>query len=155
MAKTIGTAEVGAYMHVDDGGKAKIKAYHSTNRPVKVDAAKLTKRIAHKRYRLVEEEIAEAKSDCFYEKEFQNFQEEAGKPEVNNGANEEDYDDGDAPERENGNLTPLKVLKNFVDNLASGVRNLETRVSNDSIAQWAVMVGLAILVGVALVLGLR
>jgi hypothetical protein len=155
MAKTIGTAEVGAYLHVNNGGTAKIKAYHSTNKPVKVDAADLTKRIAHKRYRLVEEEIAEAKSDCFYEKEFENVQEEAGKPEVNSGYKEDDYEPQVPMPPKNGEPGPLQVLKNFVDNIAADVRNLRSDFGQDRTAQW-IMIAAALAVGIgALVLGLR
>lgn len=134
--KVLGYAKFGAFMHRDNGGKMKISAYTAVNKPLSVDVADETTRIAERTYKIVEEERPELNGNKFYEKEVWN--EQSGSSDSTQYKNTTDAPQGNTPGNENGSeLTPLKVLKNFVDNIAA-----------DNRTQW-IIISLAILLGAA------
>lgn len=143
--KVLGFAKFGAFMHRDNGGRMKIAAYSSVNKDLAIEGDHdETTKIASRTYKIVEEENAVLNGNKFYSKDVWN--EQSGEGDVKSYTDPERYADiapPTAPNKEG--LTPLQVLKNFVDNLAADFRQ-------DRTAQWIVIVGLAVLVGVAITL---
>ena len=120
-AKVIGSAEIGAYMHRNNGGKVNISSYTSVNKKLTTDTADETTRIAHKRFEIIEKEVPELDGNKFYSKDIWNEQTDMGGqtgtyPGRNNNSSYEQ------PEEAKQGLSPLQVLKNFVDNIAADVR---------------------------------
>lgn len=124
----LGYAEFGAYLHRDNGGKARIAAYTSVNKPLSVEAHDETTKIAARRYKIIEEERAELQDNKFYTKDIWNEQEGSGNPQSASYSNSQDapnnnVNTGNGTTGTNTDgLTPLQVLKNFVDNIAADVR---------------------------------
>ena len=119
----LGYAEFGAYMHRDNGGKARIAAYTSVNKPLSVEAHNETTKIASKRYKIIEEERAELNGNTFYSKDIWNEQEgSSGTPASRSSHNDVPTNTGNGTTPNADGLTPLQVLKNFVDNIAADVR---------------------------------
>lgn len=119
------SAEIGTYLHVNDG-EAYVKSYTSVNEPLKVDSATLTKKVGGVRVKmLVEEDTGCKKDGSFYQKSVWNEQERdnISNPSTGFGRHNVDPVTG-APQTESNKdgLTPLQVLKNFVDNIAADVR---------------------------------
>src|SRR3990167_5663198 len=117
-------AEIGAYLH-KDGGKAKVKAYTSVNKPLQVDASEKTEQIKRLRVemRVVEDKTVD--SNSFYTKSVDAVQVNDSSPASSSGLSESDYPSTNAGES-NGDQkeskespSALQVLKNFVDNIAS------------------------------------
>lgn len=123
------TAEIATFLHVNDG-EAYTKSYTSVNEPLKVDSSKLMKKVGGVKVHMLVEEDMSVKSDgSFYEKRVWNEQErdtistrsepfqtqKQNIPQPNNNTQSNNNTDG---------LTPLQVLKNFVDNIATDVRIL-------------------------------
>jgi hypothetical protein len=140
-SKVLGYARFGAYMHRNNGGKMNISAYTAVNKPLAIDAADETVRIAERTYKIIEEERPELDGSKFYSKDVWNEQSGDGdtysntssSPAGNNGyGNEESKEPADG-------LSPLKVLKNFVDNIAA-----------DNRTQWWVIVVVAIIAATAI-----
>lgn len=131
--KVLGYADFGAFMHRDDGGKMKVAAYTSVNKPLNIEAHDETQRIAQRRYKIVEQERAELDGNKFYQKDVWNEQEDAGKRDTAANNPTDGFHDvndfaqttkpsspaGDSP-------SALQVLKNFVDNLAADFRTDRT-----------------------------
>ena len=117
--EVLGYAKFGAFMHRDNGGKMKVSAYTSVNKPLIIDSADETTRIAERTYKIVEEERPELNGNKFYEKEVWN--EQSGSGDVAGPTGHGSSTPGENSENGDG-LSPLKVLKNFVDNLAADVR---------------------------------
>lgn len=147
--ETLGYAEFGAYLHRDNGGKASIKAYTSTNKPHQVDSHDETTRIAGRRYKIVEEELRELNGNKFYEKNIDNIQEELNnfKGQTSSSKPYNDYDD-EEEEKENKNRDPesglthkTATLKNMIDNVMA-----------DNRFQWIAIVGLAVVITIVVVL---
>jgi hypothetical protein len=124
--KVLGYAEFGAHMHRDNGGKMKIVASTSVNKPLSIDGGHdETSKIAFRRYKIVEEEKAQLNGSTFYEKEVWNEQEGGEKASKTSSRKEEDVDEPETVEGSEGSRggpSGLAVLKNFVDNLAADVR---------------------------------
>lgn len=141
--KVLGYADFGAYMHRNEGGTMKIAAYTSVNKPLSVEAHDETTKIAQRRYKIVEEERAELDGNKFYQKDVWNVQEETGKdikPTVQNNNKYVPTGEHSCPApintpMANGELTPLAVLKNFVDNIAA-----------DNRMQWLAIAGIALMI---------
>lgn len=147
------TAEIGTFLHINKG-EAYTKSYTSVNEPLKVDTAEQTRKVGHVRVHMHVEEDTGVKSDgSFYTKTVWNEQERDGgsgtgyseKRPVNTESNSQNDE-----QPNNKELTPLQVLKNFVDNIASDVRNKETHIFT-----LALVAGAALIVGaVALIVAL-
>lgn len=138
-SKVLGYARFGAYMHRNNGGKMNISAYTAVNKPLAIDPADETVRIAERTYKIVEEENSVLDGSKFYSKDVWNEQSGDGDTYSNtsshpagNGNNEEQKEPTDG-------LSPLKVLKNFVDNIAA-----------DNRTQWWVIVVIAIIAATAI-----
>ena len=140
--KVLGYAKFGAFMHRDNGGKMKISAYTAVNKPLSVDVADETTKIAERTYKIVEEEHPELNGNKFYEKTVWN--EQTGSGDVTQSKN---TTDAPGSNHENNNddsgLSPLKVLKNFVDNIAA-----------DNRTQWIVIAACIILGAAAITIAL-
>jgi hypothetical protein len=141
------SAEIATFLHVNDG-EAYVKSYTATNEPLKVDSSNLTKKVGGVRVKmLVEEDTGSRKDGSFYKKTVWNEQERdnVSSPTSGYGRHEVDgtpYNNNAAPENKDG-LTPLQVLKNFVDNIAADVRQ----------HTW-LLVGVAIIAAAALAVAL-
>jgi hypothetical protein len=117
--KTIGSAEIGACLHIDNGGKASIASYTSVNKPLKVEMHDKTEKIAHKRFRMVEEEVAEIDGDKFYNKHIWNVQENVNGDVRETERSDPDHEEyGEDPAPKDGRLDRLGVLKNFTDKIS-------------------------------------
>jgi hypothetical protein len=138
--KILGYAKFGAFMHRDNGGKMKISAYTAVNKPLAVDVADETTRIAERTYKIVEEERPELNGNKFYEKEVWN--EQSGSGDATQTKNVTDAPEGNTPNNGDG-LSPLKVLKNFVDNIAA-----------DNRTQWIVICACIVLGAAAIAIAL-
>jgi len=145
--KVLGYAKFGAYMHRNNGGKMNISAYTAVNKPLAIDPADETVRIAERTYKIVEEENPVLDGNKFYSKDVWN--EQSGEGDTYTGTQRspagEDYNtngNGEQKEPSDG-LSPLKVLKNFVDNIAA-----------DNRTQWWVIVAVAIIAAVAVAVAL-
>jgi hypothetical protein len=139
--KVLGYAKFGAFMHRDNGGKMKISAYTAVNKPLTVDGADETTRIAERTYKIVEEERPELNGNKFYEKEVWN--EQSGSGDVTQTKNTTNVDEGNTPNNNGDGLSPLKVLKNFVDNIAA-----------DNRTQWIVICACIVLGAAAIAIAL-
>lgn len=125
-------AEIGTYLHRSEG-KAKVKSYVSCNEPLKVDSAVDTKQIQKLRVEVHVKEDTGVKDNQFYEKDVETIQITNGgdiQPTTENSS-EPLYNEIPSPD----GLSPLKVLKNFVD-----------KIKEEQTMMWVV-------VGVSLVLG--
>lgn len=120
--EVLGYAEFGAYMHRDNGGKARIAAYTSVNKPLSVEAHDETTKIASRRYKIIEEERAELNGNTFYTKDVWNEQEGSSGTPMSGSNYTEAPNTTQTPNANADGLTPLQVLKNFVDNIAADVR---------------------------------
>lgn len=155
MAKeeVLGYADFGAYMHRDNGGKMKVAAYTSVNKPLKIDGNHdETTKIASRRYKIVEEERAELNGAKFYEKDVWNVQEGGESPvKGNNKYSEKEYDEEPPQAQQSSGHDKFSVLKNFVDNIAADVREHKSMIIPLMIGTAIVAVGgLVIAVMVAL-----
>ena len=142
-SKVLGYARFGAYMHRNNGGKMNISAYTAVNKPLAIDPADETVRIAERTYKIVEEENPVLDGNKFYSKDVWNEQSGDGDVYSNttsqpagNGNNEEQKEPADG-------LSPLKVLKNFVDNIAA-----------DNRTQWWMIVTVAIIAAAAIAIAI-
>lgn len=119
--KVLGYAKFGAFMHRNNGGKMNISAYTAVNKPLQVDAADETTRIAERTYKIVEEETPELNGNKFYEKNVWNEQTGSGdQGQYKSTSPAGTPANGEQPNKDG--LTPLQVLKNFVDNIAADNR---------------------------------
>lgn len=123
--KVLGVAHFGAYLHRDNGGKARIAAYTAVNKPLAVEAHDETTKIAERTYKIVEDERPELNGSTFYTKDIWNEQ-TGGDGDSRNSVTKSPY--GQDPTEKSGaegtEIPPWgKVLKNFVDNIAADVRN--------------------------------
>ena len=132
-SKVLGYAKFGAFMHRDNGGKMKISAYSSVNKPLTIDSADETTRVAERTYKIVEEERPELNGSKFYEKTVWNEQTGTGDVQGTRPSGSNDVDSDPENNENNKELTPLRVLKNFVDNLAEDVR------SDRGFARWGLI----------------
>ena len=122
--KVLGTADFGAFMHRDDGGRMKIAAYTSVNKPLSVEAHDETVKIASRRYKIVEEEKAELNGNKFYEKDVWNIQ-EGGSEKPSGEKVSEHFRDVDevAPEpKAYPEQHSTATLKNMIDNILADNR---------------------------------
>lgn len=145
-SEPVSYAEVGAFLHEHDGGSATVKTYTSVNEGLKVDAATRTQQIGKVRVEMHVFEDKSVKDGQIYEKGI--FMKQIRDNFVGNGTqpisgSEQIYNQPTGAENQSGELTPLKVLKNFVDNIASSQRLM-----------WGIIVGLAIIAGGALALAI-
>ena len=113
-------AEIGAYLH-KDGGKAKVKAYTSVNKPLQVDASEKTEQIKRLRVEMHVVEDKTVDSNSFYTKSVDAVQVSDSSPASSSGFSESDYPNTNAGESKES-PSGLQVLKNFVDNIASDLR---------------------------------
>ena len=121
--------EIGGYVHQDEG-RARAKLYvGDVNRPLMVDDAALTKRLKRVRVTMNVAEDKSVHKNQVYEKDINMVQEILDEPNTKGGvtSTEKNYNLGpDGNGNGNGSnkdgLTPLQVLKNFVDNIAADVR---------------------------------
>lgn len=132
--KVLGYAKFGAFMHRDNGGKMKVSAYTSVNKPLTVDSADETTRIAERTYKIVEEERPVLNGNKFYEKEVWNEQSGHGDVQGTKPAGTNEVGGDPSVSEGKDGLSPLKVLKNFVDNLAEDVR------SDRGFARWGLVI---------------
>ena len=140
--EVVGYAKFGAYLHRDNGGKARIAAYTSVNQPLRVEAHDETTRIAERTYKIVEEENAKLDGSTFYTKDVWNEQSGTAGETLEDGVSLPGATPNEGIPGEN--LSPLQVLKNFVDNIAA-----------DNRLQWIAIVGIAVvLVAATLVITL-
>lgn len=143
----VGFAEVGAYLHRDNGGKASIKAYTSVNKPHTVDAHEETTRIAAKRYEIHEVELPKLNGEKFYEKDFWNEQHNVGGETHETQDNTPTEGNEDPEKEEKGDVGPHQFLKNMIDNID---KRLNTDISSKNNIAIAIGVCAAILGAVAL-----
>ena len=138
-SEPVSYAEVGAFLHEHDGGSATVKTYTSVNEGLKVDAATRTQQIGKVRVEMHVFEDKSVKDGQIYEKGI--FMKQIRDNFESNGtlpmAGSEQTSNQPGAENQSGELTPLKVLKNFVDNIAA-----------DNRTQW-IIICLAILLGAA------
>lgn len=127
-AEVLGYCEFGAYLHRDNGGKAKVAAYTSVNKPLSVEAHDETTKIASRRYKIIEEERAELDGNKFYSKDIWNEQEGSGKTTTEPSSQRTEYSDPEDKQEQKQNGSPLSkeghFLKNMVDNLWADMRQL-------------------------------
>lgn len=115
------SVEIGGYAHLD-AGRVKTKLYVSdVNQPLKIDAAELTKQMKKIRVTMNVEEDKSVSGDCVYEKDVYMIQESSDGYSTP-GQMTSQSDGTPMPEGTNEDPSPLKVLKNFVDNIASDNR---------------------------------
>lgn len=134
------TAEIATFLHVNEG-EAYTKSYTSVNEPLKVDSSKLVKKVGGVKVHMLVEEDMNVKNDgSFYEKRVWNEQErdntnsrsepyQSEKNYINNPNNNSNQQSACSD-----GLSPLQVLKNFVDNIAA-----------DNRTQWMVIAAALIL----------
>lgn len=147
--KVIGSAEFGAFMHRNNGGKVNISAYTAVNKPLKVDAADETECIARRKYSIVEDERPELEGNKFYSKSVWNEQTESGKKDYSDKTpvgNREYYDNEQEEKPDNKELTPLQVLKNFVDKIQDQIIQMKT----EKAIMWVMLVLLGAVAACAL-----
>src|SRR3990167_4114887 len=90
-------AEIGAYLH-KDGGKAKVKAYTSVNKPLQVDASEKTEQIKRLRVEMHVVEDKTVDSNSFYTKSVDAVQVSDSSPASSSGFSESDYPNTNAGE---------------------------------------------------------
>lgn len=132
------TAEIATFLHVNDG-EAYTKSYTSVNEPLKIDGSKLTKKVGGVKVHMLVEEDMNVKSDgSFYEKRVWNEQERDNSSSKSEPyQSEKSYINSPNNSQQSGSndgLSPLQVLKNFVDNIAA-----------DNRTQWVVIAAALIL----------
>jgi len=140
-------AETAVYQHVDKG-QTRTKMYNSVNSPVKVDASEQGFLVTKVRTLVHVTEDRGVQSDTSnYEKIVSTEQVRDGNS--SNNGNSTSYGPSTAataadpaPAPSDG-LTPLQVLKNFVDNIAA-----------DNRLQWICIVALGVIAAAALVIAL-
>ena len=142
-SKVLGYARFGAYMHRNNGGKMNISAYTAVNKPLAVDTADETVRIAERTYKIVEEERPELDGSKFYSKDVWN--EQSGEGDTYSNATHQPNGDSNVNEEKepSDGLSPLKILKNFVDNIAA-----------DNRTQWWMIVTVAIIAAAAIAIAI-
>lgn len=116
-------AEIGTFMHVNDG-EAYVKSYTSANEPLRVDSAQHTQKVGGVKVKMLVEEDNSCKKDgSFYKKTVWNEQlrDNASSPTTGYGTHSINTNGQPTTDNKDG-LTPLQVLKNFVDNIAADVR---------------------------------
>jgi hypothetical protein len=138
--------DIGGYVHQDEG-RVKAKLYvGDPNRPLVIDDAALTKRLKKVRVTMHVSEDTSVHKNQVYEKDINMDQQilEEGSP--SKGGTSSMGKEYLTPEDGNGKnpdgLTPLQVLKNFVDNIAK-----------DNRVQWILIVAIAIIAVAGLFLG--
>lgn len=119
-SEPIASCEIGSFLH-ENKGKATVKTYTAVNEPLKVDAADRTRQIGKVR---VEMHVIESKNvvdNQIYQKDVEMFQirDDATPSETSEMSSSSVNPSGAVPK---DGLTPLQVLKNFVDNIAKGQR---------------------------------
>jgi hypothetical protein len=153
MAKNVvlGIAEIGAYMHKNNG-KVTIKQYATTNKPIKPDAAVLTERIAHKRFELHEMEDDSVNNDVVYSKDVWSEQTDKGSLNKSSHSSERQVDDEDeeAPSPQNPLLT--EKFREQQDQL-NNHDNRMTSIQATTTALWVAILGVLV-VSVCVVIAL-
>ncbi len=141
--KRIGYAETGVYQHINENGETEYQMYNTSNEPITTKAAKKTNEVGRIRVEMTEVVNGGVSNDGGnYNKNVQTkqFCKNLGTP-----SEGRDYiqDSSHTIVNPKDGLTPLQVLKNFVDNIAEDVRQH---------GNWLVVLG--ILGGMALIAGL-
>jgi hypothetical protein len=121
-SEPVAFAEVGSYLH-ENQGQATVKTYTSVNETLKVDPALKTRQIGKVRVEMHVTEDRSVGDNQIYEKNVTMHQIRdnipSGTTEI--GSSPAGTSAG-TPGKSTDGLTPLQVLKNFVDNIASDVR---------------------------------
>jgi Ni,Fe-hydrogenase I large subunit len=135
--------EIGGFIHQDQG-RVKAKMYvGDVNKPLQIDDAELTKRMKKIRVTMNVSEDKSVHQNQVYEKDIEMIQEVIGDPSGKSSGKDAAYSKDATPEMQSGvpsnELTPLAVLKNFLDNVAA-----------DNRTQWIAIAGALIIAAVAL-----
>lgn len=134
-------AKVGMFLH-ENAGKATTKVYTSINEGLKVDAAEKTRKVGEVTVEMHVKEDRSVKDNQIYQKDIWAEQKNSMGDPSNDGNNTSLT--GDSPVDPSQGLTPLQVLKNFVDRINDRV----TKHDGYLIALAAVS-AVALVVGVA------
>ena len=144
-SEPVAFAEVGSYLH-ENNGQATVKTYTSVNETLKVDPALKTRQIGKVRVEMHVTEDRSVGDNQIYEKNVTMHQIRDNIPygttEIGSSPAGTSGTSG-TPGKSTDGLTPLQVLKNFVDNIASDVR-LHT----------ALLVGIGILAAAGVVIAI-
>lgn len=139
-------AETAVYQHVDKG-QTRTKMYNSVNSPVKIDASEQGYLVTKVRTLVHVTEDRGVQSDTSnYEKVISTEQVRDGATGNGNSTSYKPtrtYDEEPKEPTYSDGLSPLKVLKNFVDNIAA-----------DNRLQWICIVALGVIAASALALAL-
>lgn len=139
-------AETAVYQHVDKG-LTKTKMYNSVNSPVRVDASEQGFLVTKIRTLVHVTEDRGVQSDSSnYEKvvSTEQVRDDNSAPTTSSGGYSNNFN-GNDPEVPADGLSPLKVLKNFVDNIAADLRQ------KSIVLYVALAVAFAALVGVCII----